>query len=163
MKKIFQIALVVVSFIVLFACNKTEEEVLEKLDHLSGAKIGYFENNQFVFTISEQSILEAAKKIEAIEGAGATPVDLKVEIINQKPYLRIYTDNNSVSTFDLIQEHNGNARKPLPHFSIGTVACTSYYCYSGDGCVPDYPYCTPCIRQDENGQDVNDCIRSTHF
>lgn len=163
MKKIFQVVFLAIFFVLLFACNKTEEKTLQTLDQLSGTQIGYFENNEFVFTVPEESILEAAKKIEAIEKAGAIPTNIAVEMINRKPYLRIYANNNSVSTLSLIQEQNGNARKPLPYFNIGTVACTSNYCYSGDGCVPDYPYCTPCIRQDANGQDVNECIRSTHF
>lgn len=163
MKKLFQFSFVVLFFIILFACNKDEAEVLHGLDDLVGAKIGYFENNTFVFETPRKAILDAFKEQEILKKGVTNPVDLKVIIVDNKAYLRVYHDDESASTIALIPEQNGNARK-LPSFIFGDAVCKSKDCppESNTGCIPQGKNCTHCIKGTNNdGTEIKgDCRRT---
>lgn len=160
MKILLKITIIISLFALLFSCNEDELAPAKTASSIYDTPIGYFENNQFVFSVTKQSILETFKNMDVVKETGMTPIDLKVQIINNKSYLRIYGTDQSVATVALVQTQNDNSRKLSALIPFGGI-CKSNDCTSGGGCIPERGECSNCVKGTKpNGQpDYGDCLK----
>ncbi len=160
MKKIFFLF----SFLfVLFSCETDEKNLVDataKLDakfaSFTGSIISYEDNDKNVVKVSDGKLMQVFKKFVADNKLNLEPLHYKIETIDDKEYLRVYSKNNYVSTVDLIKT-DSNRR------ATGKTVCTSIACASGGGCVPNGDYCTKCVPSgvQEGSGLTGDCTRST--
>ncbi|WP_290859304.1 hypothetical protein [Flavobacterium sp.] len=155
------IGMILFSYLAFIACNNEDnyenkdselkKGKYEKMDSFFGAKIGVLKNKEVQVVVTKDDILKFAK--EALKD---TKLDLKpfdYKIIEEKgvKYLRIYSQNNYVSTVELLEDKNNSLK-------VANTVCTSTACASGGGCIPNGSYCTAC--EYSNGL-PGDCTRTT--
>lgn len=125
-----------------------------------GSEIGMMENGKLVFNKSKKSILKSFQNLPGIAELKLTPERLEVVEIDGKSYLRIYSNNNYVSTTEIIMGDPNSKFHPIAE--IGGTTCTSTDCASGGGCIPEGDYCTKCTTYNFMGvPSTGDCTRST--
>ena len=84
------------------------------------------------------------------------PKEIKIEDIDSEKYLRIYSNNDYVSTIALKLDNEST------YMMTESTSCTSKDCASGGGCVPDGQYCTKCVKGESFGSPIyGDCLRTT--
>ena len=134
----------------LFRSSKKSEF---KFESLTNSPIGELVDGKIKIEVSKAQILNAFENfISQNHLENEKPLDVKVITLDNKKYLRIYSEKNEVSTLELIAENNV--------LRTGSTVCTSTACASGGGCVPDGQYCTEC-RTGVNGSLKGDCTRTT--
>ena len=125
---------------------------LPSVDEISLTTVGVLHKGSFEFTVSEASFLNALTAKARTLGLQLTPSSLKIIEIGDKKYLRVYSNDNFVSTFALDLDEAGI-------YSTGATMCTSQTTY-GEACLPEGMQCKKFI--DEYGDTSEaDCIRST--
>jgi len=130
--------------------SSTEE--LPSVDEISLTTVGKLHKGTFEFTISQTSFLNAFSGKARTLGLQLSPSSLSVIEIGDKKYLRVYSDDNYVSTFALNLDDAGV-------FSTGATMCTSQTTF-GEACIPEGMQCKKFV--DEYGDTSQaDCVRST--
>ncbi|WP_405223891.1 hypothetical protein [Dokdonia sp. Asnod1-B02] len=125
---------------------------LPSVDEVSLTAVGMLEKESFVFTISEVSFLNAFQAKARTLGLQLIPSSLKVIDMKGNKYLRVFSNDNYVSTFALELDETGV-------YSTGATMCTSQTTF-GEACLPDGMQCIKFV--DEFGDTSEaDCIRST--
>ncbi|WP_339848350.1 hypothetical protein [uncultured Dokdonia sp.] len=125
---------------------------LPSVDEVSLTVVGMLERESFVFTISEVSFLNAFQAKARTLGLQLVPSSLKVIEMKGNKYLRVFSNDNYVSTFALELDESGV-------YSTGATMCTSQTTF-GEACLPDGMQCIKFV--DEFGDTSEaDCIRST--
>lgn len=156
MKKSFYL-LIVVPFLLLSCENNRIEEnndnssksTLSEMPELLGSEIALMKDSVVQLTVSESSVMAAAKSFFKKTDLQTEPVSFKIIDVNNNKYLRFYNEDNTLSTIELIVDSTSHK------IILGSTICTSDVCVSGGGCVPDGVYCTEC-----NGG-LGDCKRTT--
>jgi hypothetical protein len=123
----------------------------EKMDAFFGSKIAVVKGSDLEVVVAKEDVLLYAEEALKDSGLNLKPKNFKIIDENNKKYLRIYSNDNYVSTVELTLE-NGV-------YKVAKVVCTSQVCASGGGCVPDGEYCTPCKYS--NGASSSDCTRTS--
>lgn len=154
------------SFIVLMlllSCNNEENVdgqreasrrvMLKTMESFGDAEIGIREGNKLQIVVSKKQILDYAKEALKDTRLNLTPYDYKIIEQDGQNYIRVFSNNNYVSTAELLEGENGILR-------IGKTVCTSTQRATGGGCVPNGVYCTPCIPPNAPGLS-GDCTRTT--
>jgi len=147
--------LLLVSFI---SCNKEDGEnannvELKKMEAFVGAEIGIVKGEKMDVMVSKKQILELAEVTLKDTKLNLKPYDYKIIEENKTKYLRVYSNDNYVSTVELIVTDEGVLK-------TAQTVCTSTACASGGGCIPNGSYCTPCVDPRTQGQ-AGDCVRTT--
>ena len=150
--------------LILFSASCKNEEVnfidtelkAPVLKELIGSKIAHQESDKIILDVSDSMIMQSFKKFIEENDLKLNPQSFKVVSIDNKNYLRFYSDNNQVSTIALIKGKDNQ-------YIVGKTVCTSTACASGGGCVPNGLYCTECIPPYANpeGPIRGDCTRVT--
>lgn len=152
MKKL--IYLLFFASLIFTSCRK--EAQLKEMETVFNSEIGKMVDGKFEFTVTKESILASTKEMPTSKELNLKPKEVKIEEIEGKQYLRIYSDNDYVSTIALKFDSEG-ARM----MTEGT-SCTSKDCASGGGCVPNGQYCTKCVKGESFGSPIyGDCLRTT--
>ncbi|WP_299769102.1 hypothetical protein [uncultured Dokdonia sp.] len=155
MKKLL-LAVIAITF--LFTSCETENETFEtstsdlvfKFENdFTNSIIGEGNGDSFQLLVSDASIMKAAKTFVEKQELDLVPESYKIEIIDGKEYLRIYSNDSFVSTIALIIDSERGFR------TTGSTVCTSSSCASGGGCVPRGEYCTKCTEL------AKECHRTT--
>ena len=94
---------------------------------------------------SEMGDFTYSKRFSSKLGQDINPQSLTIESINGKKFLRIFNDDNTVSTVELTLD-NSNF-----YFTGGTI-CKSKPNSPGEGCVPKGEYCTPSSKGTDSGE-----------
>lgn len=136
-------------------------EKSESLDEINSNALKDFTNSKIAekadgkikFLFSDNAILTSAKTFSEEYKLGFEPQSVAVEIINNKPYLRIYSKDDYVSTVELLLDNKSST------YTTGETVCTTNACSSGGGCVPNGQYCTACAVGP--GNLPGDCLRTT--
>lgn len=148
----------------LFSCHKEDSNksvASAKLDsefiNFTGNVLSY-ENDEKTISVSNSKLIETFKEFVAENNLKIEPLYHKIESIDGKNYLRIYSKDNYVSTVDLIKTNLTNRQ-----ITIGKTVCTSKICATGGGCIPNGDYCTEFIPPNtQPGSGITgDCSRST--
>jgi len=162
MKKISLLFLMVFSLIIITSCESDENkdsirstnEISSELKSLTNGEIGVKNNGKATLGVNEDEILKVAKEFMARTDLKLEPISAKIEFINDRTYLRIYSKEDYVSTVELTYNHSTGT-----YWTESTV-CTSRVCASAGGCLPNGQYCTEC-RYGNDGNLKGDCSRST--
>jgi len=93
------------------------------------------QNKKLNLSVSDEQILSAFKRYPFNNNRGLKPLSGRVEKINNKHYFRIYSEDEKISTVELI------VSKETGKVFIGKTICTSTACSSNDACVPNGLYC----------------------
>ncbi|MEP6260502.1 MAG: hypothetical protein ABJ092_02910 [Gillisia sp.] len=137
--------------ITLFSCQtgnlkpSSSENVSSEMGDFTYSKIGVEENGTLKLLVTENSILKSSKRFSSKLGQDINPQSLTIESINGKKFLRIFNDDNTVSTVELTLD-NSNF-----YFTGGTI-CKSKPNSPGEGCVPKGEYCTPSSKGTDSGE-----------
>jgi hypothetical protein len=126
---------------------------LKKMVSFEDAEVGVLQDETPVILVSKKQILMFAEETLKDTKLNLKPFDYKIIDENNKKYLRIYSNDNYVSTIELVVTDSNVLR-------TGKTVCTSTACASSGGCIPDGSYCTPCIDPRTQGQ-PGDCVRTT--
>lgn len=151
--------LLLVAFI---ACNKDEGEnsnsgnvELKKMESFEDAEIGILEGKKMNIMVSKKQLLDYAEETLKDTKLNLRPYDYKIIEENNTKYLRIYSNNNYVSTVELLVSEGGVLK-------TAKTVCTSTSCASGGGCLPNGDYCSPCSPPNAPGlPGSGDCIRTS--
>ncbi|MEO0468643.1 MAG: hypothetical protein AAF206_03410 [Bacteroidota bacterium] len=143
----------------LVACQQEQLDIPTESDSIFNSQVANVVDGKLKLSIEQGAILAAAQEIDVVQTLQLVPHDAKIEEIDGKHYLRIYSSEDYVSTIELIADPSN----PLS-FVAAEVVCSSSDCASGGGCIPDGQYCTKCITgQDWWGNDIiGDCHRTTY-
>lgn len=131
--------------ITLFSCQtgnlkpSSSENVSSEMGDFTYSKIAVEENGTLKLLVTENSILKSAKRFSTKIGQDMNPQSLSIETILGKKFLRIFNDDNTVSTVELTLD-NANL------YSTGGTICRSKPNSPGEGCVPQGEYCTPASK-----------------
>lgn len=163
MKNIIKMFVAIILFMTLPGCSgdSTQDNSaadfnnikLEKMTAFQNAEIGILKSDEVKILASKSDILSLAKEDLKDTGLNLEPYDYKIENINDVKYIRVYSNDNYVSTAELILNENGV-------YKVGKTVCTSKACASGGGCIPSGNYCTGCTPPSAPGVS-GDCVRTT--
>lgn len=135
------------------SANENSKQIstkLEKMDSFFGSKIAVSKGTDLEVVVEKVDVLFYAEEALKDTGFNLKPKDFKIIDQNNKKYLRIYSNDDYVSTVELILE-NGS-------YKIAKTVCTSKVCASGGGCIPNGDYCTAC--EYAKGTPSTDCTRT---
>ena len=121
------------------------ENVSSEMVNFTYSKIAVEENGTLKLLVTKNSILKSAKRFSEKLGQDINPQSLTIESINGKKFLRIFNDDNTVSTVELTLD-NSNL------YSTGGTICKSKPNSPGKGCVPKGEYCTPASKGTGSGE-----------
>lgn len=137
--------------------DNKEEAVSSNLEttfefkELTNSAIGIEKDGKIELRVSNEKLMSTFTKFTKTHSPDLKPVSFEVLEIDNKSYLRYYSEDNMVSTIALIKGEDNQYR------TEGTV-CETRACASGGGCVPDGLYCTECTI---GGGLPGDCKRIT--
>ena len=135
----------------LFSCqtrnlkNSPSENITAEMGDFTYSKIAAEENGSLKLLVTENSILKSAKRFSTKIGQEINPQSLSIETINGKKFLRIFNEDNTVSTVELMLDD-------LNIYSTGGTICKSKPNAPGEGCVPNGEYCTPTSKGTGSGE-----------
>lgn len=119
-----------------------------------GSKIGIFDNGKINLKVPDEKILKSFNDFNLKYDINKNYSSLEVFTVNDKNYIRFFSDDNYVSTVALLLDDNNTV-------ITGNTVCTSEACATGGGCIPNGDYCTPCKPQGDDSPAVGDCKRTT--
>lgn len=159
-----------VAFSFMFSCSSEDREVndidattssvsyLEKKsfeDLMKTEVVGEINNNSVYLYIPTDVLVEKFNNYNQKFKRNLLSKSANVLEIEDKKYLRFYSNGGKVSTLELIVNENGKVL-------LGSTICESTACASGGGCVPDGLYCTSCKIPGAGPQHPGgDCKRTT--
>ncbi len=139
--------------------NELEKQLkaakLEKMSSFQNAEIGIIEDGNLEILVSKNQILTFAKEALKDTKLNLKPIDYKVIEVDNIKYIKIFSNDNYVSTAELLINENGVLK-------VGKTVCTSTACASGGGCIPNGSYCTSCTPPNAPGlPGSGNCTRTT--
>ena len=139
---------------VFVACKSSENKVeLKKMESFANAEVGVLQGETPIILVSKNQILMFAEEAIKDTNLNLKPFHYKIIDENSKKYLSVYSNDNYVSTIELVVTDSNILR-------TGKTVCTSTVCASSGGCIPDGSYCKPCVDHRIQGQ-TGDCVRTT--
>jgi len=160
MKKIV-FGLIVLAF-AFVSCEQEDDKQIDQnaelkkeitFDQLTKSTIGFENEGKVQLGVSNNKVMETFKKFVKTNDLDIDPLSFEIISIDQKNYLRFYSEKNQVSTIELFI----NSNKLI---ETGSTVCTSIACASGGGCIPYGSYCTECGPHGPDGPKA-DCKRTT--
>lgn len=129
-------------------------ELDKAFKNITNNDVGYIQDGKVELGVSDEKILSVFKDFIEESNLEFETKSFEVITIDDKNYLRFYGKNNMASTIALVKGDNDILK-------TGKTVCTSDYCASCCGCVPDGLYCTECpgdCKRTTTGGDPNDPI-----
>lgn len=155
------ILFIMVSSLILFSCNRDlTSNPTKKMSQLFEEEVGIMNNGVFEFTVTQESIFEAAlKSIPRLSDNKVKLYNVTFEENDGNKYLSI-VGNTSVD--EEVYEYTSKIRldidskiKDIIVVRTAGISCTSNSCASCCGCLAQFQYCSACTTGTE------DCTRTS--